>query len=252
VVINRIISGEEFGDYFRRWLAKDFAIVPSVQALGGHLKRLLAAAMITFSLLGVGRLLLRASRFAVHNPWEEAALSFGLGYGFAGTLLFLLGLCGFWSGGILTALLAAAAVAGVAGLRVLFESARRALASTDMASARPDALASCAGAAVVLVWLYSLRYALIPETFYDALVYHLALPAQYLRHGGIFPTPSNSYSGIPALPQMLSGWALAIEPWGIAASILHSSLLLWCCVALVGLCRRLGRPRAGVVAALIC
>lgn len=251
VVVGRIVGGEEFGRYFDRWLGHDFAIVPTAHAAAGHLKRLLAAATITLSLLGVGRLLLRASRFVAHNPWEEAALSFGLGYGSAGTLLLLLGLCGFWSAGFLTALLIAAALISVAGLRELFMSMRLALASTGAKPAAPDALGSCAGALIALIWLYSLRYALIPETFYDALVYHLALPAQYLLHGGIFSTPANSYSGIPALPQMISGLSLAIEPWGIAASILHSSLLLWCCVALVGLSRRLGRPKAGVLAALI-
>lgn len=251
VVVHRIISGQDFGRYFDRWLGYDFAIIPSVHAAAGHLKRLLAAAAVTLTLLGVGRLLLRASRFVAHNPWEEAALSFGLGYGSVGTFLFLLGLCGFWGGGFLTVLMIALALVSVAGLRELVMSVRRSFASTGAKSAGPDALNSCAGALIVLIWLYSLRYALIPETFYDALVYHLALPAQYLLHGGVFPTPANSYSGIPALPQMVSGLALAIEPWGIAASILHSSLLLWCCVALIGLSRRLGRPKAGVVAALI-
>lgn len=242
------MAGQDFGHYFGRWLGYDFAILPAAHAAAGHLKRLFATATITLSLLGVGRLLLRVSRFASHNPWEEAALSMGLGYGSVGTFLLLLGFCGLWSGGLLTAFLVALAVLSLPGLRELFLSARGAFAQ---ARAKPDPLGSCSGALVVLLWLYSLRYALIPETFYDALMYHLALPAQYLLHGGIYPTPSNSYSGIPALPQMLSGLTLAIEPWGIAASILHCSLLLWCSVALVGLSRRLGRPRAGVLAALI-
>ena len=248
VVVHQIVAGQDFGRYFVRWLGYDFAIAPTMHAAAGHLKRLLAAATITLSLLGVGRLLLRASRFTVHNPWEESALSFGLGYGAVGTLMFLMGLCGLWSGRFLTTLLVALAVLSMPGLRELSLSIRR---SPAQARAKPDALSSCAGVLIVLVWLYALRYALIPETFYDALMYHLALPSQYLLHGGIRSTPSNSFSGIPALPQMLSGLALAIEPWGIAASILHSSLLLWCCTALVGLSRRLGRPKAGVLAALI-
>ena len=193
---------------------------------------------------------MRTIRFFPHNPWEEIALSFGLGYGCVGTLLFFLGLYGFWGGKFLSALLIALAVGGSAGLNEIRESVRGAF-RRESPGYRPDALNSCAGVFVLLVWLYELRYALIPETFYDALSYHLALPAQYLLHSRIYPTPSNSFSGIPALPQMLSGLALAIEPWGIAASILHCSLLLWCCVAIVGLSRRLGRPRAGALAAAI-
>lgn len=251
IVVHRIISGENFGQYLGRWLDYDALFVPKAQAAVGHLKRLLSAVAITLTLLGIGRLILKASRFITHNPWEEAALSFGLGYGSLGTVLLLLGLFGFWSGGILTALLGLSAVLSLPGLRVLALSIRRAFAQAGDNSTRPDALGSCAGALVILIWLYSMRYALIPETFYDALVYHLALPAQYLHHGGVFAAPTNSYSGIPALPQMLSGLALAIEPWGITASILHCSFLLWSCVALIGLSRRLGRPKAGALAAAI-
>lgn len=245
------MSGEDFGRYLGRWLGYEFAILPTALAAAGHFKRLLAAGAITLTLLGIGRQILKASRFAAHNPWEEAALSFGLGYGSLGTLVLLLGLSGFWSGGLLTSLLALSAVLSLPGLRALALSIRNAFAEAGTNSARPDALGSCAGALIVLIWLYSMRYALIPETFFDALVYHLALPAQYLHHGGIFATPSNSYAGIPALPQMLSGLALAIEPWGISASIMHCSFLLWCCVSLIGLSRRLGRPKAGTLAALI-
>lgn len=251
MVVWQIVSGLNFSRYFDLWLAYDFALIPSVPASVGHLKRLLAAATITISLLGIGRLLLHVVRFTSHNAWEEAALSFGLGYGFVGTLLFLLGLCGFWSGKFLTALLVALAVVSVAGLRKLFKSMRGAFERAILESSRPDALNSCAGVFIVVIWLYVLRYALIPETFYDALLYHLALPAQYLLHGRIYPTPSHSYSGIPALPQMISGLSLSIEPWGIAAAIMHCGILLWCCVALIGLSRRLGRPKAGVLAAAI-
>lgn len=249
MVVGRIAGGLEFGRYFDRWLAYDFALIPSAPAAAEHLQHLLAAAAITLSLLGAGRLLLGAVRFVAHNLWEEAALSFGFGYGFVGTILLLAGLCGFWSRGFLTAFLVALAVLSAAGLADLFKSARGALGRTEYA--RPRALTSCGVFFVVILWLHALRYALIPETFYDALVYHLALPAQYLLHGRIYPTPSNSFSGVPALPQMISGLALAIEPWGIAASILHCGLLLWCGVALVGLSRRLGRPRAGILAAAI-
>lgn len=251
VVVGRIIGGLNFGHYFDQWLSSDFSIIPTAHASVGHGKHLLAAATITLSLLGIGRLILQAVRFVAHNAWEEAALSFGLGYGFVGTLLLLLGLSGFWSGRFLTALLAALGLVGVAGLRKLFGSVQSAFQRTITESSRLDAFTSCGVMFIVLVWLYVLRYALIPETFYDALLYHLALPAQYLLHGRIYPTPWNSYSGVPALPQMLSGLSLAIEPWGIAASIMHCSILLWCCVALIGLGRRLGRLQAGILAAAI-
>jgi len=66
---------------------------------------------------------------------------------------------------------------------------------------------------ILLIWLSVLAYTLIPETFYDALEYHLSLPNLYLLHGRIIPTPENSYSGSPGLPWMLYGWTLAFDSW---------------------------------------
>lgn len=202
-------------------------------------------------MLGVGRSLLRALRFSPNNAWEEAALSFGLGYGTAGTLLLLLGLGGLWQSKFLLGFLGILTLASIPGLKDLALSIRGTIARGDESRSRPDAVTSCGAALVLLLGFCELRYALIPETFYDALVYHLALPAQYVLHGRIYPTPSNSFSGVPGLPQMLSGVALSVSQWGIVAAILHWSLMLWCCAALVGLSRRLGRPRSGVLAAVI-
>ena len=56
----------------------------------------------------------------------------------------------------------------------------------------------------------------MPEIFYDALVYHLALPDLYWMRGGITPTPENLYSGLPLQASMLYALALPLGGDGLA------------------------------------
>jgi hypothetical protein len=223
-----------------------FALAPGVDALARHFKRIAALAGLSFSLLIGGRRLLRWIGVQPHNFLEEIALSFSLGYGAFGTAILLLGLAGLWGKTILLSLFAAAlAYALLDCWRCRGEIGEQ----LNQSLARPALLDQISIGALLCGWLYIARYALIPETFYDALQYHLALPNLYLLAGRIFPTPENSYSGIPSLPQMLNGWTLALDSWGITASLLHCSLVLWIAAALIGFCRRLGRPGAGSLAA---
>jgi hypothetical protein len=234
------------GHYLNRWIDSPFALVPSLPALTGHLKRIGALLGLTFVLIFSGRSALRLARIISDNVWEELALSMGLGYGIWGTGLLILGLTGAWRRPIFFTLVIASFILAVAD-----RIRRRALHAPNSAQVfrSRTALDRVYVAALVLVTLYVLRYALIPETFFDALQYHLALPSLYIERARIFATPENSYSGIPALPQMLYGLTLAFDKWGITASVLHWSMSLWCAVALIGLSVRLKRPEAGFLAA---
>jgi hypothetical protein len=230
----------------QRWLSTPAAVLPEFHALAGQLERFAILGGLTLALAGSGRRVLRLAGVAADNPLEEAVLSFGLGYGLWSVVLFLLGLAGLWGRPFLRALLAAALVPA------LFEAGSRWRARGSRAAATaspPPALDRVCAGALLFAWLYVVRYALVPETFYDALHYHLALPSLYLDAGRIYATPENSFSGVPGLPQMLYGWTLAFDRWGIAASLLHWSIGIWIAAALIGLSRRLGRPRAGLLAA---
>lgn len=229
-----------------RWLASPFAVIPTLGASVGDLKRLVALGGVTLILLAAGRRALRLLKVDLNDPWEESALSFALGYGLLGSLLFLLGLAGVWQRAVLLAALAAALLWAAIELRLYSRESRSSPAGP---TGRPTTLDRVCAGALVFGWLYVVRYALIPETFYDALHYHLALPSLYLQAGRIFATPENSFSGIPGLAQMLYGWTLAFDHWGITASLLHWSQAVWVAVAIVGLSRRLGRPQAGPLAA---
>ena len=229
-----------------QWLQSPTALFPTPEASLRHVKHLLALVGVTAALLGIGHRLLRVAGVKFNNVWEELSLSLGLGYGAAGTILFLLGLSGLWSRNLLIALLAGSLLLAIAECRTAYQRVEP--SPTDLEGTRFTIPGLYAITGVLIVWLSILRYALIPETFYDALQYHLGLPWIYLLNGRILPTPENSFSGIPGLSQMLYGWTLALDSWGITAYLLHHSMVLWVGVGMMGYCRRIGRNPAAPLA----
>ncbi len=105
---------------------------------------------------------------------------------------------------------------------------------------------------LAVMWLaIELVEALAPPVQYDALVYHLALPAQFLDRGRVVFTPANPFWGMPLGASMLYAWAWAIGGraaapvlgWGIGAAAL---------LGVLGLARAIsGKSGAAAVAALL-
>ncbi|HAM37070.1 MAG TPA: hypothetical protein DEB40_09825 [Elusimicrobia bacterium] len=107
-------------------------------------------------------------------------------------------------------------------------------------------------AALFLLALAALMSAVMtfcPEIFYDALVYHLALPKLYLLKGRLTAIPHNIFSGLPLGLQMIYGLVLALSDERLAR-LLHASLGLAAAGAVYCVGRRcISRP-AGIFAAL--
>ncbi len=93
-----------------------------------------------------------------------------------------------------------------------------------------------------------LPFALAPPFFYDALVYHLGLPWQALREGGLRPHPEDVFSAFPPLAQLLNAPLLALG-LDAAPALLHWLAFVAAGAALVALARALGAPRWGAVLA---
>jgi hypothetical protein len=89
--------------------------------------------------------------------------------------------------------------------------------------------------------------ALAPETFYDSLVYHLAVPNQIVQNGGIAPTPQILHANFPQNVEMLylAGLVLRGE---IAAKLLHLWLGALACLALYELARTACSRRTALLA----
>jgi hypothetical protein len=221
-------------------------MLPNWDAVMGHGKRIITLLGLCTVIIASGNRLLRLMAIATPNIFEEFAFSFALGYGAWGSALFLAGLAGFWSPNLLLALFVISCVLALPEGMALFRRVLPTAVDEAKCSTPSERILVCC---FIVVYLANFRLTLAPETFYDALQYHLALPNLYLLNGRIFPTPENSYSGIPALPQMLYGWTLAVDRWGITASALHSSLIIWIAAALIASCRRMGQLSGGVIAA---
>lgn len=237
------------GPLFPAWLREGGAVLPAFwkmtpAAAAAHAGAGASAALVLFICWTSGRRLRRLTRLAPDNPLEACAADLGLGAALWAQLFFALGLAGLLRGPALWTALAAGAALG------LEEAFRRPPA---MAAAR-TALAGAGGPWLALLALHLavlLPYALVPETFFDALEYHLGLPHLYLLRGRIGPVPDNAFSGVPNLPSMLYGWTLFLEPEGRGAHLLGLTFLPMACMALMGLGARLGSPRSGGLAAAL-
>jgi hypothetical protein len=170
------------------------------------LRSLAGLGLLLGALLATGRGLLLRFRVFTASLSQEALFSFALGAGLMSVLVFLLGHFSVLSQGSAWALVAIFWIAGFKHLEHFFTELRHSLrskhpwegSSTEMLSL----LAAGLSAGVIFV------LCLAPVSFYDALVYHLALPQRAAALGYSAPIEGNLYSWLPAAAERL--WTLCI------------------------------------------
>src|SRR2546422_6526932 len=145
---------------------------------------------------GVGGRLLKAGGLRLERPLE--ALLFGTTAGL-GTLATAIFVVGWWSVRpiVLLAVLVGAAFIGRNELRELPLLVKDVLACLR---ARANRLSL---SVFVVVALVVITGALTPPTDWDALMYHLRVPQQFLEHGSIYLTEDNAHWAFVSLPHML-------------------------------------------------
>ncbi len=180
---------------------------------------LLMLSLVLAAAWGLGSLLTWRLRLAESSPGEAVWLEIGAGLGGLALAVFLLAAAGLLYRPVILALLAGC-------LLPLGVTARRPPASAPAGpEPRPGwerllvTLTGVAGAA-------TLAASLAPPEFYDALVYHLAVPELYLRRHGLVPVEGNFYASYPANMGMLYAVGLSLRGGELAQSI-H-----WLCGAL--------------------
>ncbi len=210
----------------------------------GNLKLAGIFSWFIFLGLGLGSLLLTVLKIPLENRLEWAGMSVGLGWGILGMAFAGLGFLNLWSPypvyvslavlsvGLAVAMMRRKIGAGFSGETRLWSSIEKVM--VDL---------------IILVMVLDLIGAMMPEIFYDAQVYHLAMPELYWIKGGIFPTPFNLYSGFPQLMEMLYGLAL---PFGDRlCHFIHWGFGTLTALLICGFCLRLRRPVAGLMGALL-
>lgn len=215
-----------------------------LSVLPGHLANLLVAAFFLFACFSLGRVLLRLAGFRFSGALEEAAFASGAGLGVLASYVFILAalkLLYLWP---VLAFLAAAFAAG------LYDLSARPVAPAEGApgALRPADLGVLA--VLLLALLLNLAGALSPETFYDALVYHLAVPNYFVIKHGLAPMPYNFYSNLPFTHGMLYSAALLLKGAALAKFVNYAAGAL-AAAAIVALGARHFSLRAGLWGAAV-
>ena len=179
---------------------------------------LLSLAVVT----GVGAMVLRVFRLSRTSPGERVFFSFATGLGTAGYAVFVPAALGLLRPSVLWPVAALLAVASAAGLRSLGREAPETGAPIPAPSR--GAIESFALLLMAGFLALSLLLSLAPETGKDALIYHLAVPKQYLKAGGFRFLPGNIFSNSPLLPEMLYLLALFLRG-EVLAKLLHLGAL---------------------------
>lgn len=180
----------------------------------------LAAVVVT----GVGGLALRAAGVAAVSRPERYFFAFAAGLGATGYAVFvpaafgILGPAALWT---LVAFLLAASGFGWRGLRGSGEAHE-----IGIPVAAPRPLLETASVPLLAALLaIGLALALAPETGKDALVYHLAVPKEYLKSGGFRLIPGNVFANYPLLGEMAYTAALCLRG-EVFAKLIHFGALI--------------------------
>lgn len=155
-------------------------------------------AILFFSAYGFGKLVQRIFSIVYDQAYEEKFFNVGLGITALVYLVLLIG----WVGVLNKISVGLIIVAGLISSLVSYLKHRQIIVKNEVnvISQRSDRVGFLIKI-MVFVLLVTLVYVLIttltPETFYDSLKYHLALPKYWIQNNKIFPIPNFAYSYYP-------------------------------------------------------
>lgn len=171
----------------------------------------------------------------------------GLGYGALGTIVFILG----WAlpGKLDTKLTALFILLGVFTVYTLMSFLRGPSApiSVSIPKLSKTELGLIVGSAVGMLFAFTACFS--PITYYDSLVYHLALPQNYLIDGKIAGVPYNLYSAFPSLNEMVFLFVLRQSSAAeYVINLLGFSISVGVAVCMASLAREWGSRREALLA----
>ncbi|MDD5492138.1 MAG: glycosyltransferase family 39 protein [bacterium] len=198
-------------------LLKNLFSWPKVSLLIEYLWTLVILAAFIFQNIVIGNLFLVKTKINPASQLIRYLLSFGLGVTGWAYLTFFLGLVGFLDPllfKLIFWLLTASCILLITRKKELFP-----LAALSISAVKGLFSKICLWL-IVLAAIFNLIGALGPEIHYDALFYHLALPAAYQLQGRIINLPFNSFSFLPQNMEMLYLFSLIVNN-DLLARLLH-------------------------------
>jgi hypothetical protein len=164
-----------------------------------HALTILLTAIWWLLVTGAGLLCLRMSSVRAASRGELIFLSSGIGLITVGYSVFLLGVTGALHSLSITVLLLSLFLLSLTGWLNVHSFLPAPADSKNTVSSRLERLA-----AILLGFLFiaGLLLILAPETGKDALIYHLAVPKLFLKHGGFYFISGNIFADYPLLAEM--------------------------------------------------
>lgn len=208
--------------------------------LGLQLLRVAAAAFLLLLLVALGATILQRCRVQITDRRERIILCAACGFAaYQFVFRWLAELPVMTPFGV-AAIVAVLAALSLPGWRTLRDDLRDAALPRDGWSV-----------AILLLALAPLSMALAPAVSRDALVYHLRFPEMTLRLGTWAYDPASSTSFNPAAVGTLYLPALAADPHGVIAQLVHFGFFVLCIAAAAAIARRLGAPTGKAAALLV-
>jgi hypothetical protein len=205
---------------------------------------------ILLSAYGLGHLFLRLFKLPLLSKTESILLAFMIGLAAFSLGVTIIGLAGWLN---IVGILAWMAISGSVALRELLGVAHEREVIDDAPhSAPPRSRFEIFLQIIILIAIpLQLVSAISPVWDYDALLYHLEIPSQFLAEGRIYFDPETWRSAYPFLGEMpfVVGMAFGLDPLGKLINLTYAVLFV-SSVYLFSL-RFLGRQTASSVAAIL-
>ncbi|NIN92565.1 tetratricopeptide repeat protein [bacterium] len=195
---------------------------------------------------GIGRKILKLLRIEGESILESIIFALGLGFGSLSLMMFFLGILKLYYTWVIYCVL------GILSVFSFFEVKKFKLQKPRLSSPKPRPTMftiffwGMLGVAAII----NLAGALVPEVFYDSLVFHLAVPALYKINHGIRYIETIFTSGFPQNMQMLYTLSLLLGT-DILAKLIHWIMGILVVFAVYVFGRRYFNYRVGLVAAAI-
>ncbi len=242
-------------------------MLPHWDVLLAHMLLLLAAMWLTGLVvaLGVGSGRLLGLGFGDEPALLGIGMAAALGYALVCLIFTLLTLAGWLYDWLVWTLTIAATVGTLLWLaqrRLLIPWARRHALGTTLRSTLGEVRHPVRNfvpfvllLATILSAIFALATALAPPVLYDTMLYHLALPRQYVSHHGFVPVYSETVILFAEGMEFIYTWPLTLfggGNWaaGSIAGVMHWAMGILTAAGAYGFCRSLGLSgRAGLLAA---
>jgi len=200
--------------------------------------------------LALGSKLLNLVRLRIDGFLERCLFSLGFGLAGLGYLVYFLGLAGFISRPVVWALFLLLATFLAREATYYLKEIWQRVSLSNLRLKRENLFIFIISGLIVSHIIFNLIGALAPETVFDAIWYHLALPKIYLANQRIFFVPYVTYAAFPRLMEMLYTFALAWQG-DILAKLIHFSLGLLIVLAIYSLSRKFFSKEVSLLAGAI-